>query len=126
MKPKAKEDNFMYVRLDNEEGVMGKRSVLSVQMGLLRILKSVRNFHRIRSNELKLKARLLKMTKETNLDIKKIQINIPKLTTSLHVGLERISKPEIKNIGVDAKTSKDKTLESQLRDIQEKLKALQR
>lgn len=120
-----KDENVMYVKLENDEGVKAKSDILSIQMSLLKILRAMRGYSKTRAEELKIKSKLFNSIKETNANIKKIQENIPKLTTS------PIKKPEeeheFKSILKERRSEKQDTdLESQLRDIQEKLRALQR
>lgn len=121
-----KDDEVKYVRFGGKESILAKKDILSVQMSLLRILKALRNFSRIRSEELKAKSRLLKVVKETNLGITKIEANIPKLTTS-SPRKGRKMPAETREFGMMKKAAEkdDYSLESQLKEIQDKLKALQ-
>ncbi|MEX2017093.1 MAG: hypothetical protein WD876_01330 [Candidatus Pacearchaeota archaeon] len=120
------ESEVRYVKLESDEAVVGKRDLLSSQMNLLRILKSVKNYHNLRLKELKAKSKLYSNAKEFNQNLRKIQFNIPKLTTSHSF----IKEKETGKIGVrermqPIKSGGDRDLEIQLRDIQEKLRALQ-
>ena len=70
---------------------------------------------------------MLSNIKEVNQNIKKMQLNIPKLTTSRYFEKEKKSgKVEIRERKEAIRPGEDRDLEMQLRDIQEKLKALQR
>ena len=121
-----KDDEFKYVRLENSEGVLTKKYLLSTQMNLLRILKAIKGYHQIRQKELKIKAKLLNSIKEVSQDIKKIQLNVPKLTTSFpKEEQEEMKVFERRDKGGREKTGPDRDLEMQLMDIQEKLRALQ-
>jgi len=121
-----KDDEVKYVRFGGKESILAKKDILSVQMSLLRILKALRNFSRIRSEELKAKSRLLKVVKETNSGITRIEANIPKLTTS-SPRKGRKMPAETREFGMMKKAAQkdDYSLESQLREIQDKLKSLQ-
>lgn len=125
-----KSEEVRYVKLAGNEGVLAKRDILSMQMSLLRTLKTLRNFSKTRSEELKIKAKLFKTIKEFHSNISKIESNIPKLTTS---PIKKSNKKDAEekefsdlNIQSSITEKQNDDLESQLRDIQEKLKALQR
>jgi len=121
-----KEENVMYVKLENWEGILTKRYLLSTQMILLRILKAMKGYHFLRIRELKSKTKLLNNIKEMSQGIKKIEENIPKLTTSRSFVKEKeTGKIEVKERVRAVKTKEDRDLEMQLLDIQEKLRALQ-
>ncbi len=121
-----KEEDAMYVKLENNEGVLAKRYFLSTQMNLLRILKAITRYHQIRLKELKSKTKLSGILKEVNQNIKKIETNIPKLTTHhpRNEGIEPRNSQIVRKKFV-GETAKDRDLEMQLKDIQEKLRALQ-
>jgi len=120
------ESEVRYVRLENSEGVLAKRYFLSTEMNLLRILRAVKGYHTLRTRELKSKSRLLNGIREVNQDIKKIQINIPKLTTSRSFVKEKeTGKMQVRERAEAIRPGGDRDLEMQLRDIQDKLRALQ-
>ena len=48
-------ENLIYLKFNYEEAVMAKKDILSFEMDLLRILKKVKNYHNIRSEELRFK-----------------------------------------------------------------------
>ena len=127
LKNKVSEKEVRYVRLENEEGILTKRYILSTQMYLLKILEAMKRYHQGRISELKIKAKLLDVLKDVKQNVEKIQINIPKLTTFRYFTKEKESgKMEIKEVKKPMKYQKDVELEMQLKDIQEKLRALQR
>lgn len=120
------DDEFRYVKLESDEAKIGKRDFLSSQVSLLRILKAVKNYHALRAKELKAKSKLYSGAKELGNDIKKIRENIPKLTTSRSfVKDKETGKIGIRQRTEPIRTGGDRDLEIQLREIQEKLRALQ-
>ena len=120
------ENEVRYVKLENNEGILTKRYLLSTQMNLLRILKAMKGYHALRLRELKSKTKLLNNIKEVSQNIKKIETNIPKLTTSHSFVREKESgKMGIRERKEVIRPGEDRDLEIQLRDIQEKLRALQ-
>jgi hypothetical protein len=121
-----RDNEVKYVRLDGNEGILAKRYFLSTEMILLKILRGIKGYHNARVKELKEKTKLLNSLREINQNVRKIQNNIPKLTTSK---LEsEWEKPENIKTGrmKTGESAEDRNLEMQLRDIQEKLRALQR
>ena len=120
------EAEVRYVKLENSEGILARKYFLSTQMNLLRILKAIKGYHALRLKELKSKAKLLNGMREVSQDIKKIQMNIPKLTTSHFFVREKdTGKVQIREKTEAIRPGSDKDLEMQLRDIQEKLRDLQ-
>lgn len=118
-------DEFRYVKFYGEEKVLAKTDLLSMQMNLLKILKAVKGYHAERLRELKIKSALLSRIKEVNQNVKKIQLNIPKLTTSRSFVRERESgKVEIRERKELVKPGEDRSLERELREIQDKLNAI--
>ena len=120
------EDEVRYVRLENSEGVLAKRYLLSTEMTLLRILRAIKGYHALRLKELKAKTSLYNNIKEVNQDIKKIRTNIPKLTTSHSFVKEKdTGKIGVKERKEAIRPGGNRDLENQLREIQDKLRALQ-
>lgn len=113
-----KDENFIHVRLGYEEAIQSKKDILFSEMTLIRILKSVKKFRLLRKEELELKSNLHDKMKEVNIDIRKIQLLLPKP-----------KMPEILKSPHEFKLKKEETkedtdLENQLREIQERLKSI--
>src|SRR3972149_4646188 len=120
------DDEFRYVRLESDEAITGKRDILSSQMNLLRVLKAVKNYHDLRLRELKAKSKLYGSAKEFGQNLKKLQADIPKLTTSRSFVREKeTGKMQVKERMEPIRAGGDRDLEIQLQDIQEQLRALQ-
>lgn len=120
------DDEFRYVKLETNEGVLAKRDLLSTQMNLLKLLRSIKSYHALRLNELKARTNLYNFFKQINQGIRSLQANIPKLTTSHSFEKNKESgKIQIKEKREAIRHGGDRDLEMQLRDIQEKLRALQ-
>jgi hypothetical protein len=120
------ENEVRYVRLKSVEGILAERYFLSTEMNLLRILRAIKGYHALRLNELKIKAGLLNSIREISQNVKKIEMNIPKLTTShSFVKNKETGKTEPRETREAIRPGGDRDLEIQLRDIQEKLRALQ-
>jgi len=120
-------DEVRYVKLENNEGIIAKRYFLSSQMNFLNLLKAIKGYHYLRLKELKAKTKLLDNLRNVREEIKKIETNIPKLTTSRSFIKEKeTGKIGIKERKETIRPGSDRDLEIQLRDIQEKLRDLQR
>lgn len=120
-------EEVRYVKLENSEGVLAKKYFLSSQMNFLNLLKAIKGYHYFRLKELKAKTKLLNSLRDIREEIKKIQVNIPKITTSHSF----IKEKETGKIGIRERREairpgSDRDLEIQLREIQEKLRDLQR
>ena len=119
-----KNENLIHVKLEYEEALQSKKDILSSEMNLIKIMKVIRQYRFLRLKELKTKSKLHQRIKEVIANIKKTQTTLPKLKIPeiLQKGkvIEAPKELEIKE------TPHNKDLESQLRDIQEKLSSLQR
>lgn len=110
-------ENPLYIMLNREELIDSKKEILSTEANLIRTLQILKKYQLLRTNELKLKARLLKKLKETKTEIKKLEEILPK--PKILLGIEN-KKDEFKI------SSKKDNLESQLEEIQKKLRELER
>ena len=113
-------ENLIHIGLNREELVNSKRDILSTEANLIRILQIIKKYRTLRINELKLKTRLLKKLKETKTELKKLEEILPK--PKIPKILQRIEnkKEEFKI------SSKKDNLESQLEEIQKKLRELEK
>ena len=113
-------ENLIHIGLNREELVNSKRDILSTEANLIRILQIIKKYRTLRTNELKLKTRLLKKLKETKTELKKLEEILPK--PKIPKILQRIEnkKEEFKI------SSKKDNLEEQLEEIQKKLRELER
>lgn len=118
-----KNENLIYVKLDYQEAIQSKKDVLLSEMGILKISKIIKRHHFFRLKESNLKLKLSKRIKEINMNIRKLQANLPKIK------IPEILKKDSEEIGNIEKTKEiqyDKSLELQLQQIQDKLNSLQR
>jgi hypothetical protein len=118
-------ENFVHVKVDYNEALESKKSLLSLEMDLLRIIKSIRAYKQIRSKELKEKVKLSKKIKESLADLRKIHRIFPKIKipqTQVNKKVEKESPEEKKKRKRAEKY--DITIEQELQDIQKKLSSL--
>ncbi|KHO54827.1 MAG: hypothetical protein QT10_C0011G0008 [archaeon GW2011_AR19] len=113
-------ENLIHVGLNREELINSKKEILSTEADLIRILQTIKKYQLLRTNELKLKTRLLKKLKETKAEIKKLEEILPKpKIPKILLGIGN-KKDEFKI------SSKKDNLESQLEEIQKKLRELEK
>lgn len=118
-------ENFVHVKVDYDEALESKKSLLSLEIDLLRIIKSIRTYKQIRSKELKEKVKLSKKIKESLADLRKLHRIFPKIKipqTQINKKVEK-ETPEEKKKRKRAEKY-DITIEQELQDIQKKLSSL--
>jgi hypothetical protein len=122
-----KDQNLIHIRLSHSEAVNSKKDILSTQMNLIKMLKVMKSFHKLRSEELKTKAQIQKKLKELDSDIHKLELLLPKIKIPkiLQTGTEEIKEEVKETVKKKEKDPHEKDLEQQLLEIQEKLKKLE-
>ncbi len=126
-----KEENLIHIKLEYEEALQSKRDLLSTEVNLLRIAKVIRNYRLVRTKEMELKLALVRKIHSLKAEITKMQQVLPKIKIPA-ILQEQLGIEEPGNFSdVEEPFSKLKSfnssndLESQLREIQEKLRELQ-
>jgi hypothetical protein len=115
-----KEENLIHIKLEPSEATQSKKDILATQMGLIKILKSVREYRALRLRELKLKTSLSKKIKELKTNLKELNEIRP------HVKVPKEFKEmEVKKMSPKKELSYSGDLESELNQIQKKLKELE-
>lgn len=106
----------IHIKFEHNEALLGKKEFLYAQINLLELLKKMKDYRSSRKQELILKSRLRNELNTAITKIIEIEEHLPKET-----------KEEIKIIKkVKHKESEErKSIESQLKEIQDKLAALQ-
>ncbi|MCF7910241.1 hypothetical protein K9L16_01035 [Candidatus Pacearchaeota archaeon] len=124
-----KEERLIHIKVENNEALEAKKNLLILQMSLLKLAQSVKNFKEKREEELKTKLSLHKKLKEIEESSKKIkEITFPKIKVPEILGLKDLEtdfsheKKEQKSKISNKKDNKD--IEGQLKDIQEQLRKL--
>jgi hypothetical protein len=119
MEPK----NPVYVKMGYDESLESKKEILSTEVSLLNLIKSVKAYHYVRLEELKIKSEIYKAIKELNLTMRKTKATFPFLKIP-----ETRTKKEIP-IAREEKMPQEKvssSLDLELQDIQNRLAALSR
>jgi len=116
----VKKDNFIHVRLEYGEAMQTRKDLLASEIDVLNIRKAIERYNAIRNVELDLKAKLFREMKKILKDVKSLEAGMPKVESA-----EEPETPAQKAVKtVVAKTHKNDELESQLLEIQRKLRNL--
>ncbi len=122
-----KNENLIHLKFEYEEAIQSKKYILYSEKNLMVIAKKINNYLSLREEELKLKIELHKKMKGTITTIKKLQGIIPKIKIPKIMEKESPKTKEKKYIEIKPKRKKhNEHIESQLQEIQEKLKTLQK
>ncbi len=117
-----KDENLIHIKLEYGEALESKRDILSSEMNLLRSAKTAKDYHSLRAEELKIKIRLYQKIKEIVMSMKKMQTILPELKMpEVLKKEEQIEK--YKNVSPKEKIYNSE-IESELQEIQRKLKAI--
>lgn len=104
----------IHVKLESEEAVNSKKTLLSTEISLLNTIKYMRDYKKLRELELKSKKNLKIELKKLNIGIKNLRKILPNT---------RIPEIEEETLGI-LKKGTTKELEEELKDIKEKLAKL--
>jgi len=119
-----KQNNLIHVKIEYDEALESKKDLLSSKMNLIKILRAVKKYNKLRARELKLKNKLKRRTTLTLTNIRKFQKTVPKI--KIHKISKKEDKDEFSEIIKPRESKKDMTLELELEQIQEKLRELQK
>jgi len=114
-------ENLIHIRLDYREAFSTKKSLLSSQMYLLRLLRNIENYKFLRIKEFQQKQRIIEKIKKTKASIKMIKRTLPK--EKIPKSLKKREEGTEKEFRAKAH---DRNIESQLSEIKRKLDDLQR
>lgn len=116
-----KEDNPVYFRIGYYEAIESKKDALSSEMSFLNIIKIARRYNSLKKEELEIKERIYKTIKELGVAVRKTKTSFPFLKIP-----ETAKRVELKKETKTPKKDFDESLESELRNIQERLKMMSR
>ena len=115
----------IHIKLEYEEALSSKRDLLSYQKSLLKSLKFMNQYYSLRFDELQIKAKLHKKIKETLTEINKVENILPKANIPKILKKEDEEEYQFAKKQQKRKEKTDEDIESQLADIQRKLRMLQ-
>lgn len=120
-----KDDVLIHVGFQYEEAIGAKRDLLSLEMALLEAVKAVTNYHSLRSEELKLKLKLYLRTKEYLNLLKRLKKILPKYKLPKILKDIEEEKIDVDKIKEEQEIKYGSDVDSQLEEIQNRLKSLQ-
>jgi len=111
-------ENPVYFKLEYSESIESKKDILSTEVSLLNLIKYLKRYNSLRTEEFKVKSQIYGAIKKMNLNMRKTQSSFPFLKIPNVIKRDNITKKEI------PKEKFDQDLESELREIQNRLASL--
>ncbi len=129
-----KKETLVHVRFDREESKEYKRDILHAQLDILRVTRALKNFKENRLKELDKKQAIYQELKEMRRKVKSLESSLPKpkIPKIVKESREEKEEPEKEEAVEEATEKPEKTpktkpkdeIESELLEIQEKLRNL--
>ncbi len=119
------DEKLIYVKFDYMESLEMKKDILSLQKDLIDMGETIRNFNSLRTREMKTKVRIYAKIKGILFSLKSLkkalpESRMPKIFNEKILEEKNFPEAQIK------KTNGTSSIESQLREIQEKLNSIHR
>ena len=73
------ENNLIHIKIGYDEALQSKKNLLSLELELVKTLKTIREYRTIRTNKLRLKNKLKRKISSNLTEIKKTQKLLPKI-----------------------------------------------
>jgi hypothetical protein len=122
----AKPENVLHVKLEHSEGIQSERDVLSSEKDILGILKTIKRYTLLRTEDLNNRLRIQKKMKDVELNITKLHQTFPSFKIpEILKDEEEYRKERMEKKRGKKKSGDDVDLENQLIEIQERLKKLE-
>ena len=125
-------ENLIHLKFNYDEALNSKRDILYSERNLITIAKIINNYLSLKTQGLDVKLKFHKKLKETGTGIRKLQklipdVKLPKILRKDEYEGEENKKEELrKPISKKKYPVYDNNIESQLQEIQEKLRNLQK
>mgnify|MGYP001617192342 CR=1 FL=1 len=119
-------ENPVYLKMGYYESLEAKRDLLSSEMSFLNLLKTMKRYNSLRLEEMRLKSEMYKAIRELDLSLRKTKSSFPFLKIPERARRQEIVEKEASEEIKPVRDTFDEDLESQLRNIQEKLKSIGR
>jgi hypothetical protein len=122
----VKSENILHVKLEYDEGIQSERDVLLSEKGILGILKTIKRYQLLRTEDLNNRIRIQKKMKDIESNITKLHQTFPVLKIpDILKDEEEYRKERMEKKQGKKKDEDDIDLENQLKEIQERLKKLE-
>ncbi|PIO07909.1 hypothetical protein COU59_02535 [Candidatus Pacearchaeota archaeon CG10_big_fil_rev_8_21_14_0_10_34_12] len=119
-----KNQDLIHLKFEYEDALEAKKTILQSEKGMMLVAKTMNNYKELRKIELKKKITLARKLKEAINLIKKLQKETPKVDVPGITEEKETQTTTTRTLKKNKPTKRDNSVESQLRDIQEKLRAL--
>jgi hypothetical protein len=126
-----KGEEFVHIKLEHSEAICTKRDILNTEASLLEIAKALRQYKKLRCQELETKIKILKKLKvlrQRTIQLQQVlpKIKIPAILKKDYLEAEEKKAEEIeeKIKSVPKEERYENRIEEELREIQQRLRAL--
>ena len=117
----GKKDELIHVKLEYDELIQAKRDFLSLQRDFLRLIKFLKRYHAVRTDELNRKTLMNKKFRQLNINVRSLQKILPRLEVPKILNKEEdVDVEEFETPGFSSAPS-DRSIEKELEDIQGRL-----
>jgi hypothetical protein len=117
-------NNLVHVKVEHNEAIQAKKDLLSLEIELIRVIRTIKKYQQLRTKELRLKKRFKGTTGSTLTRIKIIEKNLPRIKLREIPHEDKQTKEEPKKQENKRRKNRDH-LEKEIEQIQEKLRALE-
>lgn len=121
-----KEQSVVHIKVGYEEALQSKKDILSSEADFLRIIRRLKRYNLLRTEELNNRARIQNKIKDLRKNLNRINNVFPKVKLPEILKKKDVPKKteEEKPLKEKVKKEEDISLENQLKEIQEKLMKL--
>ena len=119
------DEKLIYVKFDYVESLEMKKDILNLQKDLIDMGETMRNFNSLRAREMKTKVRIYAKIKGILFSLKSLKKELPESRMPKIFNEKILEEKNFPEVQVK-KTNGTSSIESQLREIQEKLNSIHR
>ncbi len=119
------DEKLIYVKFDYVESLEMKKDILSLQKDLMEMGETMRNFNSLRTREMKIKVRIYAKVKGILFSLKSLKKTLPESRIPKIFNEKILEEKNFPEVQVK-RTNGTSSIESQLREIQEKLNSIHR
>jgi len=114
-----------YIKLEHEEAVIAKKSILSAEISALNIVKTFGEYNKLRKSEFSKRTMLKRAVKQKLAEINSLLREMPEVPGAFVKPAPSKEKQEfVQEITLKEESKKGKGIESELAEIREKLSKL--
>jgi len=119
------DEKLIYIKFDYVESLEMKKDILSLQKDLIGMGETMRNFNSLRAREMKTKVRIYAKIKGILFSLKSLKKELPESRIPKIFNEKILEEKNFPEVQVK-KNNGTSSIESQLREIQEKLNSIHR